>query len=101
PLFALGLGTSDAGARGRRTRDEMRDRSPSLLPGGLARSVNAPDEPSSDEALLLEYARSRDPRAVDAILRRHWESAVRIGLRALGDPAAAEDAAQEAFVKLV
>src|SRR5438132_9212885 len=58
-------------------------------------------DPRPDEALLADYGRTRDARALDALVRRHWAEAFRLALRALGDPAAAEDAAQEAFVGLV
>jgi RNA polymerase sigma-70 factor (ECF subfamily) len=54
----------------------------------------------SDDALVLAFARERDEAALDALIKRHWADAYRLALRALGDPASAEDAAQEAFIKL-
>lgn len=54
-----------------------------------------------DAALVARYGRSRDREALDEIVRRHWPLAYRLALRCLVDPAAAEDAAQEAFVALV
>jgi RNA polymerase sigma-70 factor (ECF subfamily) len=54
-----------------------------------------------DEDLLAAYARSRDADALGELVKRRWPEAYRIALRALGDPGAAEDAAQEAFVRLL
>jgi len=54
----------------------------------------------SSEALLTAYATTRDEAALAALVERHWAHAWRIALRSLGDPAAAEDAAQEAMVAL-
>jgi RNA polymerase sigma-70 factor (ECF subfamily) len=54
----------------------------------------------SDESLLRAFAVERDHAALDALIARHWERAFRLALRVLGDPHAAEDVAQETFVKV-
>jgi RNA polymerase sigma-70 factor (ECF subfamily) len=54
----------------------------------------------TDEALVLAYARDGDEAALGALVERHWARAWRMALRSLGDPAQAEDAAQEAMVAL-
>ena len=56
---------------------------------------------STDEALVSDYARSRSGDALDELVRRYWGHAFHLSLRALGDEAAAEDSAQEAFVALM
>ncbi len=56
---------------------------------------------TTDEELVLDYARTRREEALAALTERHWPHAYRIALRALGDAGAAEDAAQDAFVHLV
>jgi RNA polymerase sigma factor (sigma-70 family) len=53
-----------------------------------------------DQDLLERYGHAADAAALDALVARHWADAFRLALRALGDPAAAEDAAQEAFIGL-
>jgi RNA polymerase sigma-70 factor (ECF subfamily) len=55
----------------------------------------------SDESLILEYADEGKKDSLGELVRRHWAQAYRISLRVLGDAAAAEDAAQEAFMALV
>jgi RNA polymerase sigma-70 factor (ECF subfamily) len=55
----------------------------------------------SDETLVLEYARTRTTEALEELLSRHWARAFALARRLLGDPGAAEDATQEAFVALV
>jgi RNA polymerase sigma-70 factor (ECF subfamily) len=54
----------------------------------------------SDEDLVLGYARSAETDALEELARRHWSLAYRLSLHLLGESAAAEDAAQEAFVAL-
>src|SRR5688572_13740270 len=71
----------------------LRYHSPSMTRGAAS--------PLPDSTLALSYARDRDRRALEALIERRWPDAVRFAMRALGDPAAAEDAAQEAFVRLV
>jgi RNA polymerase sigma-70 factor (ECF subfamily) len=51
------------------------------------------------EAALVRAARRGDPRAADELFRRHWPGACRAAFLVAGDRAAAEDIAQEAFVK--
>src|SRR5947209_5481412 len=58
-------------------------------------------EDTTDEALLADYTRSRKKEALDLLIARHWPAAFRLALGALGDRAAAEDAAQEAFVAMI
>jgi RNA polymerase sigma-70 factor (ECF subfamily) len=58
-------------------------------------------ETRTDEDLVLSYARSRDEDAMSELVARHWGSAYQLAHRLLRDGAAAEDAAQEAFVSLV
>lgn len=56
---------------------------------------------ANEEALLLEFARTRDPRVLEDLVARRWDGACAFASRALGDPSLAEDATQEAFVRLV
>jgi len=49
----------------------------------------------------IEAARGGDGAALDALLREIWPHAYRIGLSILRNPAAAEDAAQEACARVV
>lgn len=58
-------------------------------------------EARSDEALLAAYGRRGSRAALEELVRRHFAPAFRFALRALGDPAAAEDAAADALVRLV
>ncbi|MEZ0228751.1 MAG: RNA polymerase sigma factor, partial [Planctomycetota bacterium] len=55
----------------------------------------------TDEALILEYARTGTPAALEELVKRHWPEAFRLAFRVLGDSVAAEDTAQEALVWLV
>ncbi len=59
------------------------------------------DTVRTDEALVLEYARTASPAALEELVERHWPEAFRLALRVLGDSVAAEDTAQEALVWLV
>ena len=54
----------------------------------------------SDEALIPGLI-ARDEAALAALLDRYWTRAYRVALQLTGDPAAAEDAAQETFVRLL
>src|SRR5581483_5233804 len=56
---------------------------------------------SSDEALVLAYAREGDRGALERLVERHFAAAYRLAVKVLGDPGAAEDAAEEAFVNLI
>ncbi len=55
----------------------------------------------TDEALLLRWVREADADALAALIDRRWPGAYRFARRCLGDPAIAEDAAQEAFLGLL
>lgn len=58
------------------------------------------EEPTTDAALAAVYARGRERSALERLVERRWSEAVRVARRALGDPAAAEDAAQDAMVRM-
>jgi RNA polymerase sigma-70 factor (ECF subfamily) len=53
------------------------------------------------EAALVRAARRGEAAAVDELFRRHWPAAYRAAYLVVGDRAAAEDIAQEAFLKAV
>src|SRR3954471_8884998 len=55
----------------------------------------------SPEARFLAYARNRDPALLEQLLREHADQAYTQARRLLGDAAAAEDAVQEACVRLL
>ncbi len=50
------------------------------------------------EAALVRAARRGSDEAVEALFDRHWDAIHRAALLVTGDPAAAEDIAQEAFL---
>ena len=52
-----------------------------------------------DDRTLVERHRAGDPDAFHRIIVRHHRSLYSNALRRLGDPAAAEDAAQDAFIR--
>ena len=54
-----------------------------------------------DDAALVARARNGDGAALDALVSRHHASVYAVAYRILGDPDAAEDAAQDAFVKAI
>lgn len=54
-----------------------------------------------DEALLGAWRRDRDEAALGELVRRHFGAAHRLAARALGDAAAAEDAAADAFAQVL
>lgn len=54
-----------------------------------------------DDAELVARARDGDGAALDALVSRHHASVYAVAYRVLGDPDAAEDAAQDAFVKAI
>jgi RNA polymerase sigma-70 factor (ECF subfamily) len=56
---------------------------------------------ATDEELLLAYTRTRNREALSALVERCWPEAYRLALRSFGDPASAEDVAQDALVALV
>src|SRR2546423_15689106 len=55
---------------------------------------------TTDEVLLARYARTGDGDALGTLVARRWAEAYRTALAALGEPGAAEDAAQETFVAI-
>lgn len=55
--------------------------------------------PEADEAELVTRAREGDLDAFDSLVRRHGPAVYRVAVRMLGEPADAEDAAQESFVQ--
>jgi DNA-directed RNA polymerase specialized sigma24 family protein len=57
-----------------------------------------PDATASDEALLAGFAAS-DPAATSAFMARYQRRVYGLALTIVGDPRAAEDAAQEAMVR--
>lgn len=65
--------------------------------GGPAGPFGA-DPPSADGALAQDVARG-DPRACEAMVRRHLPAMLATARRILGDAAAAEDCVQDAFIK--
>jgi RNA polymerase sigma-70 factor, ECF subfamily len=54
-----------------------------------------------DEAELVRQARGGSPDAVEALVRRHWETAHRAAFLIVQDAGAAEDIAQEAMLAAV
>jgi RNA polymerase sigma-70 factor, ECF subfamily len=53
------------------------------------------------EAALVRAARAGDGAAVEELFRRHWPGTYRAAYLVVGDAAAAEDIAQEAFLKAI
>ena len=72
-------------------------------PRGKGHSPGAGEERARQNAeerlLLLRFAREGDRRAFDELVRRTEARVRAVALVLLGDPAAAEDAAQEAFLR--
>ena len=62
-------------------------------------SIAIPDSIARDEELILLVSRG-DIEAFECLVRRHQKSALRAAQRFLGDPAEAEDLAQEAFLQI-
>jgi RNA polymerase sigma-70 factor (ECF subfamily) len=54
-----------------------------------------------DEAALVRQAQRGSQDALGALFSRHWSSLYRAALAVTGDPGAAEDVAQEAFLRAV
>src|SRR3954463_14224747 len=50
---------------------------------------------------FLDFARDREAAALEQLMREHVDSAYAQARRILGSPADAEDAVQEAFIRLV
>lgn len=57
------------------------------------------ERPPLSEAILVPLARSGNPIAFEELVLRHQAGAYRLALRMLGDPSAAEDVTQEAFLQ--
>lgn len=53
-----------------------------------------------DDAQLMSRIAARDQRALQALMQRHLGRTVRLAARVLGSTAAAEDVAQEAFIRV-
>jgi RNA polymerase sigma-70 factor, ECF subfamily len=52
-----------------------------------------------DEPEAIGLVRKGDPRGAEALLERHQKEVYNVALRMLGEPSAAEDAAQDAFLR--
>jgi len=52
-----------------------------------------------DEPEAIGLVREGDPRGAEALLERHQTEVYNVALRMLGEPSAAEDAAQDAFLR--
>ena len=61
--------------------------------------MHEPD--TTDEALMSRFRDVFDQAAFDTLLSRHYSRALLVAGRLLGDHAAAEDAVQEAFIRVV
>jgi RNA polymerase sigma factor (sigma-70 family) len=59
------------------------------------------DTPASPEARFIDYARHREPSVLEALLREHADQAYTQARRLLGRPDLAEDAVQDACVRLI
>jgi len=69
--------------------------------GAAVTAMTGPEAAGQDDgALVVDYARTRSAAALEALVGRRWAVACRVAYGLLGDPAAAEDAAQQAFVDL-
>lgn len=55
--------------------------------------------PTAEDRELVRRARRNDPAAWDVLVRQYQEPVFRLAYLILGDPADAEDVAQEAFVR--
>src|SRR5207244_363095 len=55
----------------------------------------------TDEDLVLDYASRGQHATLEVLVSRHFGRAYRVARGALGDPASAEDAAEEALIALV
>ena len=58
------------------------------------------EDEAKDDAELMRRIASGDQRAFQALMRRHLARTVRLAARVLGGTAAAEDVAQEAFIRV-
>lgn len=70
-----------------------------LIPNALSsRPMNTPD---TDEELFRRFRSAGDEAALDRLFERNWNAAYHIALGILGDPAGAEDVAQEACLDVI
>jgi RNA polymerase sigma-70 factor (ECF subfamily) len=76
---------------------EIAESGPLARTGGAARLARGDEDP--DRELVGRWQRG-DLGAFDALVRRHERRVYRLLLRMLGDPADAEDVAQETFLNL-
>lgn len=70
-----------------------------VMTPGISMSQVADDPAKSNEARLVERARNADSRAFEALYRAHSGRVYGLCLRMTGNPAEAEDCAQEAFIQ--
>lgn len=66
----------------------------------MAPSETKPAQPAPTSVLDLEGVRRRDPAALEAFFEAYFDRVYSIVARLLGNRAAAEDAAQEVFLKI-
>ncbi len=59
------------------------------------------ESPGTDEALFRALRETSASESLSSLMERHWERSYRTALAILRDPASAEDAAQQAFVRVV
>jgi len=62
--------------------------------------MNQAEEEAKDDAQLMQRIAEGDQRAFQALMRRHLGRTVRLAARVLGSSAAAEDVAQESFLRV-
>ncbi len=80
--------------------DLTQSRSPEMSAAANKRPTEVPPTLGDlPDLLLVERARSRDARAFEALMRRYNRRLYRIARSILRDPAAAEDAVQEAHLR--
>jgi RNA polymerase sigma-70 factor, ECF subfamily len=78
-----------------------------MHPPGQEVALNPPPRPwlrgaaARDDAALIRQARAGSADAVEALVRRHWDSAHRAAFLIVHDASAAEDIAQEAMLAAV
>ncbi len=65
----------------------------------ILRTQRMTTDPDTD--LVLRFARTRDASALEPLLARHWSIAHALARRLTGDPAAADDVAQQAFLDVI
>lgn len=71
-----------------------------VVPLREATSGGSPGLSEGSDDDLCALARAGQQRAFDELVRRHQRAVVRVAARLLGDPQAARDAAQNAFVEV-